>query len=86
MTRPTPNYLQKVLEIGSRLQRGYVYSATVLHDDWCGSNLTGNRQDCNCEPIVRVNRSPFECQEPKVGRNDPCLCGSGRKYKKCCLN
>ena len=23
--------------------------------------------------------------EPKVGRNDPCPCGSGRKYKKCCL-
>jgi hypothetical protein len=23
---------------------------------------------------------------PKVGRNDPCPCGSGRKYKKCCLN
>jgi len=21
---------------------------------------------------------------PKVGRNDPCLCGSGKKYKKCC--
>ncbi len=21
---------------------------------------------------------------PKVGRNDPCSCGSGRKYKKCC--
>lgn len=21
----------------------------------------------------------------KVGRNDPCLCGSGKKYKKCCL-
>jgi hypothetical protein len=23
--------------------------------------------------------------QPAVGRNDPCLCGSGRKYKKCCL-
>lgn len=23
---------------------------------------------------------------PKVGRNDPCPCGSGRKYKHCCLN
>ena len=23
---------------------------------------------------------------PKVGRNDPCPCGSGKKYKKCCLN
>lgn len=21
---------------------------------------------------------------PKIGRNDPCPCGSGRKYKKCC--
>jgi SEC-C motif domain protein len=23
---------------------------------------------------------------PKVGRNDPCPCGSGRKYKKCCAS
>jgi SEC-C motif domain protein len=23
-------------------------------------------------------------QGPKVGRNDPCPCGSGKKYKKCC--
>jgi SWIM/SEC-C metal-binding protein len=23
--------------------------------------------------------------EPIVGRNDPCPCGSGNKYKKCCL-
>jgi len=22
----------------------------------------------------------------RIGRNDPCLCGSGKKYKKCCLN
>lgn len=24
--------------------------------------------------------------EPKVGRNEPCPCGSGKKYKKCCLH
>jgi len=24
--------------------------------------------------------------EPKVGRNDPCHCGSGKKFKKCCLS
>ena len=23
--------------------------------------------------------------KPKIGRNDPCPCGSGKKYKKCCL-
>jgi uncharacterized protein len=25
-------------------------------------------------------------EAPKVGRNDPCPCGSGKKYKKCCLH
>jgi len=24
--------------------------------------------------------------EPTIGRNEPCPCGSGFKYKKCCLN
>jgi SEC-C motif-containing protein len=23
-------------------------------------------------------------ENPKIGRNDPCPCGSGKKYKKCC--
>jgi preprotein translocase subunit SecA len=27
--------------------------------------------------------APIRRDEPKVGRNDPCPCGSGRKYKKC---
>jgi hypothetical protein len=27
----------------------------------------------------------FVREAPKVGKNDPCPCGSGRKYKKCCL-
>lgn len=26
----------------------------------------------------------FVREEPKVGRNDPCPCGSGKKFKKCC--
>ena len=28
---------------------------------------------------------PFVRTSPKVGRNEPCPCGSGKKYKKCCL-
>ena len=27
---------------------------------------------------------PVRRSTPKIGRNDPCPCGSGRKYKKCC--
>lgn len=29
-------------------------------------------------------QEPFVREEPKVGRNEPCPCGSGKKYKKCC--
>lgn len=35
----------------------------------------------------RIPRKPSETvvrSAPKVGRNDPCPCGSGKKYKKCC--
>ncbi|MFO1356660.1 MAG: SEC-C metal-binding domain-containing protein [Gammaproteobacteria bacterium] len=27
--------------------------------------------------------TPYRREAPKPGRNDPCFCGSGRKYKKC---
>lgn len=29
--------------------------------------------------------TPVRRLEPKVGRNDPCPCGSGKKYKQCCM-
>ncbi|MFA4875048.1 MAG: SEC-C metal-binding domain-containing protein, partial [bacterium] len=31
------------------------------------------------KPATTVRR-----EAPKIGRNDPCPCGSGKKYKKCC--
>ena len=32
---------------------------------------------------VEVKGPPVRRTEPRVGRNDPCPCGSGKKYKKC---
>ncbi|MDF2546286.1 MAG: hypothetical protein K0R93_1184 [Anaerosolibacter sp.] len=29
-------------------------------------------------------RSKIVVKEDRIGRNDPCTCGSGKKYKKCC--
>jgi SEC-C motif domain protein len=29
-------------------------------------------------------QAPVVRESPKIGRNDPCPCGSGKKYKKCC--
>ncbi len=31
-----------------------------------------------------VKQKPVVRDQPKVGRNEPCPCGSGKKYKKCC--
>jgi preprotein translocase subunit SecA len=39
------------------------------------------------EPIMFMNRGderPLEQKGKKIGRNDPCPCGSGKKYKRCC--
>ena len=32
----------------------------------------------------RTVAASFQREHPKVGRNDPCPCGSGKKFKKCC--
>ncbi|WP_022851433.1 preprotein translocase subunit SecA [Limisalsivibrio acetivorans] len=41
-------------------------------------NIFGNDQQQSGKP------EPVRRDQPKVGRNDPCPCGSGKKYKKCC--
>jgi uncharacterized protein len=33
---------------------------------------------------LRKAKSTMRREEPKVGRNDPCPCGSGKKFKQCC--
>ena len=60
---------------------------------------TANGEFCNHHEVSRfvredgewkfddgelVGETPFVREQPKVGRNDPCPCGSGKKYKKCC--
>jgi preprotein translocase subunit SecA len=34
--------------------------------------------------VPQPAQKPVQKIQPKVGRNDPCPCGSGKKYKKCC--
>ena len=42
----------------------------------------GQMERPNLKPLPTI---PFQVIEGgKVGRNEPCLCGSGKKHKKCC--
>lgn len=40
--------------------------------------------DKRCAPEGGARGVPLVRAAPKISRNDPCPCGSGRKYKKCC--
>ena len=48
------------------------------------ANYKKNKEQGELENVGKV--VPFKRDLPKVGRNEPCPCGSGKKYKKCCLN
>jgi preprotein translocase subunit SecA len=52
------------------------------HHDQLGqfeSGGSGSQEAAEPRPVITIRR-----EVPKVGRNDPCPCGSGKKYKKCC--
>lgn len=55
----------------AREQNAIPQSVRALHKYWL------DRRTLQSAPARRA--------APKVGRNDPCPCGSGKKYKHCCL-
>lgn len=38
----------------------------------------------NLQQVLRASTAPITGRRKKIGRNDPCPCGSGKKFKKCC--
>jgi preprotein translocase subunit SecA len=53
-----------------------------VHQSVSGLGLgTSAQEKVASEP---AKKQPFKRTSEKVGRNDPCPCGSGKKYKKCC--
>ena len=49
-------------------------------EDWLPG--AGDVRDVGHPPPI----PPIRREGPKIGRNDPCPCGSGKKYKKCCMD
>ena len=65
---------------------------TLVHDEVSILGRGDMRQQRQGEGPATASREAaappepvtFRREIPKVGRNDPCPCGSGKKYKKCC--
>ncbi len=70
------------LEAGARARNFYRVSQTS-HDE-VGQFAAGEQQRAAAQaPQGEVKVKQIRLEQPKVGRNDPCPCGSGKKYKKC---
>jgi uncharacterized protein YchJ len=54
----------------------------LVHQEVSGLSAGNPRE--NEKPSAQSSTSPSVNPDKKVGRNDPCPCGSGKKYKKCC--
>jgi len=76
-TQPVTKDLQDeiIRSLAVGFARSYQYFAQARHDNAVAQSM-GAIDEYYPETFVRP--------EPKVGRNDPCPCGSGKKFKKCC--
>ena len=64
---------QQLLNFLSQMQNGEMPADNTLP-----MNMPEDGEE-NSEPLI-----PYQRESAKIGRNDPCPCGSGKKYKKCC--
>jgi SEC-C motif domain protein len=83
--------IKEVSEGGAKDPSGEIEFIAVYSS---GRNTYRHHEKSNFEKVdnkwyfkdAYIYNQPIERDEPKVGRNDPCPCGSGKKFKKCCLN
>ena len=77
---------------------GLIHEDVVIHtlkddpaellekDDKPISERFGKNKNKKTVYYKKVGAQPVKRLSPKIGPNDPCPCGSGKKYKKCCMN
>jgi hypothetical protein len=72
------------MEIPATISDWYKNILTTWH--YYEEKVEDKRKTSNDNDKELGKMLPFPEQMPKVGRNDPCPCGSGKKFKKCCGN
>jgi preprotein translocase subunit SecA len=71
------------LEAGARARSVWNVSQTA-HDEVGQFEMAERQRAAAQAPQAERKVKQIKLEQPKVGRNDPCPCGSGKKYKKCC--
>ena len=77
---------QEDAQTASLMARNLIALYSGQTQEYILSNRELYASEETCEKTDKaVKRQPVRNKETKVGPNDPCPCGSGKKYKKCCM-
>jgi preprotein translocase subunit SecA len=84
------NYVTDLIFKMEQLDEGFVGStmvetAAIKEDAPAASEIERQQQAAIAGTEATQKLEPIRNREPRIGRNDPCPCGSGKKYKQCCL-
>ena len=58
----------------------------MQYREWKDMNVENNKKKKRLNKDEIMKNRPIRNNSEKIGRNSECFCGSGVKYKKCCLN
>lgn len=78
-----PQVKQRFIDIAKRMEKdGVDFKSIRQMKKWMKAHEAELKAEQAGGPAQKVETVVHE--GPRVGRNDPCPCGSGKKYKKCC--
>ena len=73
------------VRLDTQQQRGSVWNISAAsHASYDQYDQFEAQQQAAQAPQGEQKIKTIKLKKPKVGRNEPCPCGSGKKYKKCC--
>ncbi len=87
------DFLFPFMALSGRMKEYALESGEPWHGPEAEAKLMQEARDSLLDDILgahdywfesRINRVPQKREVAKTGRNDPCPCGSGKKYKSCC--
>ena len=67
--------MEAAQQVPENIQYQHAEAEDVLHPEQAQANAP--------QPEEQVKQQPFKRTDKKIGRNDPCHCGSGKKFKQC---
>ena len=78
-----PAIKKRFIDIAKRMEKdGVDFKSIRQMKKWMKAHEAELKAEMSGGTVTKVETVVHE--GPKIGRNDPCPCGSGKKYKKCC--